>query len=106
VFVVEVRVLVVAGEGDEVVVAGGLVSLEAAGHGEMVVQVVVVRAFGVPHSCAKARMNGPPGGYRRVTHPPLGMGLMVVQVVVARASGVPHSCPKCAGMNGPPGLRW
>jgi len=53
VFVVEVRVLVVAGEGDEVVVAGGLVSLEAAGHGEMVVQVVVVLAFGVPHSCAE-----------------------------------------------------
>jgi len=53
VFVVEIRVLVVAGEGDEVVVAGGLVSLEAAGHGEMVVQVVVVLAFGVPHSCAK-----------------------------------------------------
>jgi len=31
--VVEVGMLVEAGEGDEVIVAGGLVSLEAAGHG-------------------------------------------------------------------------
>jgi len=53
VFVVEVRVLVVAGEGYEVVVAGGLVSFEATGHGEMVIQAMVVRVSGVPHSCAK-----------------------------------------------------
>ena len=40
--VVEVRVLVVAGEGDEVVVAGGLISPKPAGHGE-----ILVRFFGV-----------------------------------------------------------
>ncbi len=51
--VIEVWVLVVTSESDEVVVTGSLVSLEAAGHGEMVVQVLVVRAFGVPHSCAE-----------------------------------------------------
>jgi hypothetical protein len=36
VVVVEVREAVVAGEGDEVVVTGGLVALEAAGHVGMI----------------------------------------------------------------------
>jgi hypothetical protein len=45
-----------------VVVALGLVSFEAAGHGEMVVQRLVVRAFVVSHSCPKCEgMNGAPG---------------------------------------------
>jgi hypothetical protein len=62
---------VVAGERDEVVVALGLVSVEAAGHGEMVVQRLVVRAFVVPHSCPKCEgMNGPP---EVGSGPPAGM---------------------------------
>jgi len=51
---------VVAGEGDEVVVAGGLVSLEAAGHGEMVVQVWWCGLLVFPTHAQRAHMNGPP----------------------------------------------
>jgi hypothetical protein len=64
---------VVAGERDEVVVALGLVSFEAAGHGEMVVQRLVVRAFVVPQSCPKCEgMNGPPGDGEWATRPMIG----------------------------------
>jgi hypothetical protein len=48
----------------------GLVSLEAAGNGEMVVQRLVVRAFVVPHSCPKSEgMNVPPGDGEWATRP-------------------------------------
>jgi hypothetical protein len=61
VVVVEVGEAVVAGEGDEVIVAEGVVALEAGGHGFMVALKVGVRAVEVPHSCRKVRvMNGPP----------------------------------------------
>jgi hypothetical protein len=63
VVVVEVRVLMVTGESDEVLVAGGLVSLEAAGHGfDGSTGWWKGSASGVPHSCPKCEgMNGPPG---------------------------------------------
>jgi hypothetical protein len=79
--VVQVRETPVTAEGDEVIVAFGLVSLQTARHG-----VIVNSSILQPHPCAmKLRMNGAPemrwlvmGGppavwgwlRRRVGHPP------------------------------------